>query len=370
MQGGKAHCARRRLSLGDDRVALFSEQHGVQKLFHARVVRRVDEFVEFGACDVLVFLPGGENLARSAVHLRQEFFARRFEVFATAEEVFRLLLVPARKRGEKGEGAAYGGRFEEVCLRLGAGDAFLPQAAAYPVQLAVGAREHGDLAEGALLFLPPPGEHVQSARHLSDFLGDEDALRQLAPAFGEAHLGSRGQGRAQRPLAIVFGYGAQGAFDDFGSRTVVFCQPHEICLRKVPLQPFKDIRRRAAEGVDRLVGVADDKERIAFARPLPNKFVLLFVHVLEFVDEQAAEAFARNFARERLVYDVVEVQRARRAQAAGVFADAIVRLAHAVFGGGNLAQKRIRRTLPPEIAENRLRRLYLQGAARGGKFRF
>ena len=103
---------------------------------------------------------------------------------------------------------------------------------------------------------------------------------------------------------------------------------------------------------------------------MPNKFVLLFVHVLEFVDEQAAEAFARNFARERLVYDVVEVQRARRAQAAGVFADAIVRLAHAVFGGGNLAQKRIRRTLPPEIAENRLRRLYLQGAARGGKFRF
>ena len=72
----------------------------------------------------------------------------------------------------------------------------------------------------------------------------------------------------------------------------------------------------------------------------------------------------------RLVYDAVEVQRARRAQAAGVFADAIVRLAHAVFGGGNLAQKRIRRTLPPEIAEDFLRRPQLQGAARGGKFRF
>ena len=344
MQGGKAHCARRRLSLGDDRVALFSEQHGVQKLFHARVVRRVDEFVELGACDVLVFPPRGEYLARSAVHLRQEFFACRFEVFATAEEVFppaeevfRLLLVPARKRGEKGEGAAYGGRFEEVRPRLGAGDAFLPQAAAYPVQLAVGAREHGDLAEGALLFLPPPGEHVQPARHLSDLFCDEDALRELAPAFGEAHLGSRGQGRAQRPLAIVFGYGAQGAFDDLRRRAVVFCQPHEICLRKVPLQPFEDVRRRAAEGVDRLVGVADGKQGIAFARPLPNKLVLFFVHVLELVDVQAAEAFARNFARERLVYDVVEVQRARRAQAAGIFADASIFLAHAVFGGGNLA---------------------------------
>lgn len=87
----------------------------------------------------------------------------------------------------------------------------LPQAAAYPVQLAVGAREHGDLAEGALLFLPPPGEHVQPARHFSDLFCDEDVLREFAPAFGEAHLGTRGQGRAQRPLAIVFGNGAQGA---------------------------------------------------------------------------------------------------------------------------------------------------------------
>ena len=299
-------------------------------------MRRVDEFVELDACDVLIFLPRGERLARPAVHLRQKPFARRFIVFPPAEEVFRLHFVAARERGEKGERAAYGGRFQKVRPCLGAGDPFLPQTAAYSVQLAVGAREHGDLAEGALPLLPPLGEHVQSARHLSDLLGDEDSLREFAPAFGEAHLGARGQGRAQRPLAAVCGYGAQGAADDFGRRAVILRQSHEICLRKVPLQPFEYVRRRAAEGVDRLIGVSDREQKIAFARPLPHERVLFFVHVLKFVDVQVAEAFARNFAPERLVDDVVEVQSACRAQAAGVFADAIVFLAHAVFCGGNL----------------------------------
>ena len=81
----------------------------------------------------------------------------------------------------------------------------------------------------------------------------------------------------------------RGAQDAHGG-SVVLLELHHVERREVLGQRSQVVDRRTAPAVDRLVVVADDGERAAFADQKPDEPVLRRIDVLVFVDEQVAAA--------------------------------------------------------------------------------
>ena len=97
-------------------------------------------------------------------------------------------------------------------------------------------------------------------------------------------------------------------------------------IRVVALEFFDVADRRAAEGIDRLVGIAHHAQlalRLALARESRHQLVLCVVGVLVLVDHDVAEAAPVVLAHVRIVVQdrhdltdqIVEVHRVRRPQA-------------------------------------------------------
>ncbi len=164
-------------------------------------------------------------------------------------------------------------------------------------------------------------------------------------------------GRGPQPLVLAAGVARDdgvGGVEDGLRRTVVLLEEHDVRVRVVRLELLDVADGGTAEGVDRLVGVADDRELagrhrrrgpggqrrlgvgelavgarqllVVAADQLAHQRVLGVVGVLVLVDQHVPEAAAvvLRHLRERLeqvdhLHDqVVEVHGVRLAQAAGV----------------------------------------------------
>ena len=103
-----------------------------------------------------------------------------------------------------------------------------------------------------------------------------------------------------------------------GSGAVIFHEADGAQAGHIRLQAVKAAAGRAAEAVDRLVGVADDEQAAARA-PRAHQIILCIVDVLKFVHQQVAELFAAcGVQPQRFGQQVVKVERAERLQAGAV----------------------------------------------------
>ena len=88
---------------------------------------------------------------------------------------------------------------------------------------------------------------------------------------------------------------------DLRRRAVVLLQPHDQRAREPRRHPEQVLRRRAREGVDRLVVVADDAQVVAVADPALQQRLLEQVHVLVLVDRERLVALLERGARVRIL---------------------------------------------------------------------
>ncbi len=90
---------------------------------------------------------------------------------------------------------------------------------------------------------------------------------------------------------------------DLRRRAVVLLQPHDQRAREARRHPEQVLRRRAREGVDRLVVVADDAELVAVADPALQQRLLEQVHVLVLVDRERPVALLERGERVRILVE-------------------------------------------------------------------
>src|SRR5690606_13629001 len=108
---------------------------------------------------------------------------------------------------------------------------------------------------------------------------DSDALGHLPHALGRAG-GARGRHQLRR------------GGDDGAAGAVVALQHDLPRRREILTEAVETSRIRAAEAVDRLVGIADNAEIAVGGTQQPQHSVLLGIYVLELVDRYEAEALA------------------------------------------------------------------------------
>ena len=89
-----------------------------------------------------------------------------------------------------------------------------------------------------------------------------------------------------------------GGVEDVAVRAVVLLELDHLLDREILLQVLHVGGRCAAEGVDRLVVVADRENRVVRAGQQPQPLILQPVGVLEFIDQDVAEAAAVMLAQD------------------------------------------------------------------------
>ena len=87
-----------------------------------------------------------------------------------------------------------------------------------------------------------------------------------------------------------------GGFDDFRRRAVIFRKQKRFRIGISFIEIEKEFYVRAAPRIDRLIGIADDVEILVLCGKYLCDFVLLFAHVLKFVDHDVLHACLPFFA--------------------------------------------------------------------------
>ena len=103
------------------------------------------------------------------------------------------------------------------------------------------AREHGDLSERTQFFLAAFAEHIQPARHLRDFFGDEYSLGQFGRAFDEPHGRARSQHGRKGAFARVVRDHVHGAGEHFWRGAVVFFEPNDLRIGVITQETRKTV---------------------------------------------------------------------------------------------------------------------------------
>ena len=210
------------------------------------------------------------------------------------------------------------------------GKAFFDQ-----VELPVRARKHGHFRKGAHAALFGRGaQHVHTAGEAGNLLGDPHRLGKGRVRTGKAHRRALRRCGAQRTRrAGVVRYAGHGAAKNVRRRTVVNRKRHGFQFRKVGAQALKTACIRAAEAVNGLVRIANDKQAFPCRAPVAHESALRGVDVLEFVHQHVGKApVGRNVRLERVQQKVVQIARAQLPQASLIRLDQ--RLAHARRGAG------------------------------------
>jgi hypothetical protein len=146
------------------------------------------------------------------------------------------------------------------------------------------------------------------AREAAHLAHDEFGLRQPVWLHQRQRLLAARQHRPQHLLrpAQLRHEPVRGR-QDLGRRAVVLLQPHDERCGKPRRHSEQVLRRRAREGVDRLVVVADDAELVPVAEPALEQRLLEEVDVLVLVDRERAVALPEGGAGGRVL--VVEADR-------------------------------------------------------------
>ena len=199
--------------------------------------------------------------------------------------------------------------------RYHAGNIVVLQTVLDLLQLSMGAAQNGNLRKGAvnraIRLLMMGFQHVYAARHPFDLLGDEHALgkgilRLHQPDSRAAcNVGMKLPG--QTGISVNDG---QGGFQHRGSRAIVFLQTNQPQIWVPFLQEVETVRIRAAEAVNGLIRVADDKQ--AALPPVLHQPVLQGIDVLKFIHQQVAEAgFSAFIQPKRFRQKVVQIPSAQ-----------------------------------------------------------
>jgi hypothetical protein len=135
------------------------------------------------------------------------------------------------------------------------------------------------------------GTRIALLRERCDLRGDEACFRVLVLDLDDAHrltLPQLAPKVLRLPLAVVRNDCIRRAQDRVRGAVVLLERDHtgaaEVALE---LEDVADVR--SAEGVDRLVGIADDEDVLVLAREQLEEAVLRVIRVLIFVDEHVAE---------------------------------------------------------------------------------
>lgn len=176
----------------------------------------------------------------------------------------------------------------------GIGDTLLGEAVFQQIRLPVGAVQHRDIRKAADAGLGFAGrflriQHIDAAHQPVDFLGDEQRLRKGILRLQQPHRLAAFPLRLQPPLLSVRRYHRQGAAQDLRRGAVILRQADQPQGGKIGGQPIEAAGVGASEAIDRLIGIADDKEAFAAPAPSSDQPVLQVVDILEFIHQEMGE---------------------------------------------------------------------------------